>query len=195
MLKANEVTGVILTGGKSKRIGKDKSFLVYNGTFFIDRIIDALKSIGAAYILISVNKVGEYQSLPFRKIKDSFVHYGPLAGIYEALTVCSSDHVLCVPCDMPLIHTDILTYILSESTPHTINVTAVDKNIHPLLGVYPKAVLPKLDTYLKSDRKKVFDFLAGIEYNIIDLSHYRDMIININTEDEYRALINGRADE
>lgn len=57
MLAANDVTGVVLAGGKSKRIGKDKSFLAYHGKYFIDRILDALKGIGTAGILISIQKM------------------------------------------------------------------------------------------------------------------------------------------
>ncbi len=195
MLAANDVTGVVLAGGKSKRMGKDKSFLSYHGKYFIDRIIDALKNTAVPRILISVNEVDNYDSLPLRKIKDSFVDHGPLAGIYEALSVSSTDHIICVPCDMPLVDSAVLRYILSISTPYTINVTSVDQNIHPLLGVFPKTILPKLENYLKSDRKKVIDFLTDADYNLIDLSAYRNRIININTEDEYRSLVNACADE
>jgi molybdopterin-guanine dinucleotide biosynthesis protein A len=81
----------------------------------------------------------------------------------------------------------------------TVNISSpeystVDRNIHPLLGVYPKSILRELENYLKSDRKKVLDFLTGAGYNLIDLSAYRNRIININTENEYRSLINTRAD-
>ncbi len=195
MLAANDVTGIILAGGKSKRMGKDKSFLSYRGKFFIDRLLDALKDTAVSGILISVNEFDEYDSLPFRKIKDSFVDHGPLAGIYEALTVSHNNHILCVPCDMPVIDSAVLNSILSESTPHIINVTVVDQNLHPLLGVFPKTILPNLENYLKSDRKKVFDFITGVDYKLIDLSAFRNRIININTEDEYRSLINTCADE
>lgn len=195
MLAANDVTGVVLAGGKSKRMGEDKSFLSYGDKFFIDQLLDVLKDTAVSEILISINEVDKYHSLPFRRIKDTFVDHGPLAGIYEALTVSQNDHILCVPCDMPLIDSAVLQYILSESTPDIINVTVVGQNLHPLLGVFPKVILPNLEDYLKSDRKKVFDFITGVEYKLIELSAFRNKIININTEDEYRSLINTFADE
>ena len=83
MITNNNITGIILAGGKSSRMGTDKAFLKWNNKLFIESIIDALDPLVSEIIIVSNDE--KYDSFKTKRIKDVIENAGPLAGIYSGL--------------------------------------------------------------------------------------------------------------
>ncbi len=90
----SDITGIILAGGKSTRMGENKSLLSLNGKTVIERVVDLMKSIFKEVILIT-NTPEEYDFIKIPKYKDIFEYKGPLAGIHSGLTHSNTEKKLC----------------------------------------------------------------------------------------------------
>lgn len=91
---------LILAGGKSRRMGYRKSSLRLNGTTFLDKLIFELRDFPE--ILVSVDDAARHPEIPYSMIDDRYSDCGPMSGLYSALSVCESDALLVLPCDVPL---------------------------------------------------------------------------------------------
>ena len=91
---------LILAGGNSRRMGYRKSSLRLNGTTFLDKLIFELRDFPE--ILVSVDDAARHPEIPYSMIDDRYSDCGPMSGLYSALSVCESDALLVLPCDVPL---------------------------------------------------------------------------------------------
>src|SRR4030067_2718582 len=96
------MTGVILTGGKSSRMGQDKALLSIGGVQLIKRMLDVF---GALFdeILVVTNKTGRHAGSGYREVTDIIPDCGPLGGIYTGLSSASSDRIFVAPCHLPFL--------------------------------------------------------------------------------------------
>ena len=83
----NDITGIILSGGKSSRMGKNKSLLKIGDKTIIERMCDLMKSLFTEIILIT-NTPDDYSFLDLTVYKDVYKHKGPLAGIHSVSKYC-----------------------------------------------------------------------------------------------------------
>lgn len=136
MMKKN-VTGIILAGGKSSRMGTDKSLLKYNQLTFIENIIQQLSPLVDEIMIIS-NTI-EHDLYGVTRIADEVEDYGPVAGIYTGLKASKTDHSIVVSCDVPKVDTDLFKTLLSKKHCifEVIQFCYEDKTT-PLTAVYHK---------------------------------------------------------
>jgi molybdopterin-guanine dinucleotide biosynthesis protein A len=191
LIPVAEITGVILSGGKSSRMGKDKSFLELDGKFSITKIYEVLKSV-IGMVIVSSDEVEKYKFLDIPIVKDKFQDFGPLSGILAAMCHSVNPHILIVPCDMPMITKEILIKLINESKINKINIVKNNERILPLLGIYPTEVKDSLDEFLRMGNKKVFDFLYQQKesINFINFNHHSIYLNNMNTPVEYEWILN-----
>jgi molybdopterin-guanine dinucleotide biosynthesis protein A len=184
-----EIAGVILAGGRSRRMGCDKALLMIGGEPVILRIARALSSVFHE-VLISAGDSRRYSSLGIPVIADIFKEAGPLSGIHAALSLLGKD-IFVVPCDKPLITPELISSVLSLSIPNRITIVTDGFSIHPLLGIYPKVILPDLNRYLEGGGRRVFGFLEdpGIPVSIVDLSGMKDLLKEMNYPEDYISIL------
>ncbi|MDX1705900.1 molybdenum cofactor guanylyltransferase [Pseudidiomarina sp.] len=103
-----EFTGVILAGGQSRRMGRDKALLPLAGRTLLEHMQLLLRQAGVADILISRNQPGF--------ITDSYPGKGPLAGLAAVLPHCTTPQMLVVPVDMPLLQPGLLRHLLTTAS-------------------------------------------------------------------------------
>lgn len=188
----NEITGVVLAGGKSERMGNNKALLTLDNKTFIASVTDVLKACFRETIIIS-NKQEEYTSLGCPIFSDIFKNVGPLAGIQSALMNSKTETVFIFSCDTPMVNTNMIEYLLGCHTQELILIVKYKNQIQPLFGVYSKRLLDKLNLFLKSGNDKVSEFikLLGTEVTILDAPTKWELngsLDNINTPDEYQLL-------
>ncbi|MCL4167425.1 UNVERIFIED_CONTAM: hypothetical protein GTU68_012318, partial [Idotea baltica] len=106
-----DITGIILAGGKSSRMGTDKGFLFLNNKPFVQYSIDALMPLVSEIIIVSDNP--DYDVFGFKRINDSTKNAGPVAGICSGLEASSTDYNLILSCDIPLISSQILERLIN----------------------------------------------------------------------------------
>ena len=110
--KTQLVTGVILAGGMSRRMGENKALLQLGEDSLIGHVIRRMHLITDELLLIT-NSPAEYAHLDLPMHEDTVPNTGALGGVYTGLTYASHDAVLCVACDSPFLEPKLLTYLVS----------------------------------------------------------------------------------
>ncbi|PKP35407.1 MAG: molybdenum cofactor guanylyltransferase, partial [Bacteroidetes bacterium HGW-Bacteroidetes-17] len=131
------ITGIILAGGKSRRMGKEKGLIELNGKQLIQYAIEVLKPI-CETILISTNS-NFYDFLSYQKIADEFPDSGPMGGIYSCLKASKTNQNLVLSCDMPFINSQLLKELIENSHEYDIVVPwNGEQRFEPMCAFYHK---------------------------------------------------------
>jgi len=143
-----DITGILLAGGKSLRMGVNKSFLEYNGKYIIEHIHDKLKSLFEKVIIIT-NSPAEYEFLDSEMSEDIYKEKGPLGGIHTGLTCSTTDKNFIISCDVPLVSIELINYIIMQSGNAQITAVKADGHVQKLCGLYNKDCLNKIEDIIK----------------------------------------------
>ena len=108
----NNITGIILAGGKSSRMGTEKGLILYKNKPFVKHIIEAMKPLVNNIIIICNTRA--YERFGFKCYEDLIKNTGPLAGIYTGLSYSKTDNNLIVSCDIPLVNTVVLQKLIDQ---------------------------------------------------------------------------------
>lgn len=179
-------TLAIIAGGKSLRMGEDKSKLIYNKKTFIDNIIEASQDFKEIIIISSDKNITKNKKVKI--IEDIYIGYGPMGGIYTALTYSKYDKVLCIACDMPLIKRETLSLIGRCKDDYEVLIPKIDNKIEPLCSVYSKKSLQRIENSIKNNQVKIKDFIKELDYRFISENLKKEDFFNINTKKDYREL-------
>ena len=184
-------TLAILAGGKSSRMNyNNKALLNYKEKKFIEHIIEAGKEYKE--VIIISNNLEEYKGFNLRVVEDIYKGNGPLSGIHSALNNSTTDKVLCIACDMPLITKETLNIIGNYDEEYEVLVPKVSGRLQPLCGIYSKDIIPKLEEAIKENNNKLQLLIKTLNLKIIEGDNNCNFIeedfLNINTEKEYREL-------
>ncbi len=189
-----DLTGVILAGGKSSRMGVNKSFLKLGNQTIIERIVDLMKSIFSEVIIIT-NTPDEYKFLNLPLYEDIYKWKGPLAGIHSALTHSQTEKIFVLSCDVPLMSKEMIEYIIEYKSDKSIVFCETAGYHQPLVGVYSKKILNDIDNFISKNEmndKSFHQFLTIVDAEIIHpekLSFYKDEIFfNVNRPEDYEYL-------
>ncbi len=177
------VTGIILAGGKSSRMGTDKGLTLLNGKPMIEHIIQALKPCVDEILIVANNQ--EYTRYGYPVVEDVIKDCGPMGGIYTGLLTSTTLKNLVVSCDIPFITTEMLTTIITKSGTEEITVPKYHDKIEPLCAIYSKDCAERLLQLLQNKKWKMQDALKNFETNEIQLfDAIGRNFININTPQE-----------
>lgn len=198
------ITGIILSGGKSLRMGENKSLLKLGDKTVIENTLLLMQSLFSEVILIT-NSPDEYQFLDIPMFEDIYRYRGPLAGIHSGLINSQTDDNFIISCDIPLITSEIIKYIVDFKTPHPITVCRADGYVQQLAGKYSKSLLLRIENLLKLEedenrdlnqkkRKcKVHELLNLVGAEIIEaeeLDFYNEgLFLNMNRPDDYKNIL------
>ena len=175
-------------------MGKDKAFLIFNGETFLSKITKELD--GFDEILLSVDSAKGYESERFTVVEDMYPDCGPMGGIYSALTVCRSDYLLVLSCDIPFFENALAKYMCSFVEPSfdAFILTTRDKREQPLCAIYAKRIAPVLQQNIENGRYCLLAALdksdkVSIAHVPIQKSSFSDdILININTPEDFISL-------
>ena len=184
-------TLAILAGGKSSRMNyNNKALLTYKEKRFIEHIIEAGKDYKE--VIIIWNNLEEYKGFNLRIVEDIYKGNGPLSGIHSALINSTTDKVLCIACDMPLITKETLNIIGSYQEEYDVLVPKVSERLQPLCGVYSKNIISKIEEAIKENNNKLQLLIRTLNLKVIEGDINSKFIeqdfLNINTEKEYKEL-------
>ncbi|PKL90208.1 MAG: molybdenum cofactor guanylyltransferase [Ignavibacteriae bacterium HGW-Ignavibacteriae-2] len=199
-----DITGIILAGGKSTRMGENKSFLKINGEFVIERVVKLMKGIFEKNIIIT-NTPQEYEFLKTPVFKDIYTYKGPLAGIHSGLRHSETEQNFIISCDIPLMRGEIIDYIINYKTEKPVTVCRADGFIQQLAGRYSKNVLPYTEKVLEENNTEVRDqqqnqrkcaVLSMLEIvgsaiiEVENLDFYDEAIFyNMNRPEDYKYIL------
>ncbi|MFC4557334.1 molybdenum cofactor guanylyltransferase [Virgibacillus kekensis] len=156
--------GVVLAGGKSSRMGTDKSLLSLNGKPVIQHVVSRLKSCSDEVCIIA-NNPASYSFLNTPVYPDRYKEKGPLAGIESALYNTDADVYICAACDMPFVHASVYEHLLGLLEDADAVIPVYPDKMHPLSAIYTKYALPPIQELLDKDIRKVRRLFDRINVN------------------------------
>lgn len=185
----------VLAGGKSSRMRSflpeaDKALLEYKGKNFIKRLCDELDCFEEK--VIARGNRGDMKDISWNIIPDIYPGRGPIGGLHAVLSVCESDAMFCVSCDMPLLQISLVKALcgyMKDDVDAVIAVTEEGRK-HPLCGIYRKSVVPILEEQILADNNRMMAALnkMRVEYVNLDLKNSQQLK-NINTPEDYLAIL------
>jgi molybdopterin-guanine dinucleotide biosynthesis protein A len=166
-MTTTDLTTVIMAGGKSSRMGTDKSFVPLLGKPMIEHVLDSVAGIGREEILIT-NKPDDYGYLNLPMYGDIYHDKGPLGGFHSALYHANAEYILVVACDMPWLNRALLEYMVSIRETADIIVPRWEKYPEPLHAIYSKRCLEPITANLEADILKLTAFFGKVRINFLE---------------------------
>lgn len=189
-MNKENITGVILAGGKSSRMGSDKGLLEFRGSRMVERIVVALKPQVNSIMIISNSDNYDYLGYPV--YRDLIRDCGPMGGIFTALSYSKTDGILVVSCDLPLVRETVFKSLVEAAgqSEMVIPVHGTGQT-EPLCAIYRKTCAATFGRLLEQGNWKIKDSLKYFNVSRIDFSDDQDAghcFFNVNTPSEYQTL-------
>jgi molybdopterin-guanine dinucleotide biosynthesis protein A len=191
-LSVAAVTGAVLAGGRSRRMGSNKALLPCGGQRLIEHVLDVLRPLFPE-LLIAANEPAPYAALGVPVHPDRIPDKGPLGGIYTALASSSHPRTFCLACDMPLANAAVIARLCSLAPAFDVVVPHSPKGYEPLHAVYSRACLPALEVMLRKERLRVDELFSAVRVYRVDVEDLRPLdprltsFLNVNTPAELAA--------
>ena len=165
------MTSIVLAGGRSSRLGKDKCIQVIAGKSALERTISHLRSLSTE-ILIVISPRQSSSSFPSLNGTETVVDLHPgkgsLGGIYTGLMYSHSFYNLAVACDMPFLNTPLLRYMMELSPDFDVIIPRIGEFREPLHAIYTKNCLPRMEKLLSENNLKISNILDSVRVRNIE---------------------------
>lgn len=196
-MKRTVNTAIILAGGSSKRMGRDKTHLNLKGKSLIEIVVDKLVSIFTE-VIIAGNTGEDLSHLPVVFTRDIIVKpfKNSLTGVHAGLSRSSSEYSFVVACDMPFLNLELVDFMSSFPVKgYDALVPKVKEGHQALHSVYSKSCIPHLKEHLEKDSFRIGYFITRIKTKYIpqeDIEKYDPKLLsffNINTKEDYQKAL------
>ncbi len=195
--KESAVSGIILAGGRSRRLGRDKAVEPFGGQSLIRRVIERVAPL-TDEIVVVVADAARGRALPLdadhRVAVDIYPDGGSLGGIFSGLSAASAGWGLVVACDMPFLNLPLLEYMLGLRGDCDAVVPRPGAFPEPTHALYSTACLPHIETRLQANDLKISGFFEGVRVRYLEEGEVRQFdpellsFFNVNSpEDLARA--------
>jgi molybdenum cofactor guanylyltransferase len=181
-----DLSGAILAGGRSSRLGRDKTLLTVGGKPVIERMIDRLARHVPSIRIISGSSEA-YAAYGLAVIADIHPGCGPLSGIHAALSTSATEYVLVLAGDTLLIQDALLERLRHGFTGYDITLYK-HKNFEPLCAVYRRTCLDALEELIRHGDGRIIDLFPTLSVNVLRTGD-PEVFRSINTEDDYRFVV------
>ena len=161
------VSCIVLAGGKSKRLGTDKTFLRIGDRFLIEEIVEKMAQIGDEVIIVT-NSPRKYAYLETRLVGDVYPGKGALGGLYSGLKAACYDYGLVVASDMPFLNLRLLRYMIILSSGYDVVVPRVKGLLEPLHAIYSKECLQPIERLLSAGSLRIVGFFPEVRVRYVE---------------------------
>lgn len=188
------VAGIVLAGGRSRRMGGiNKALLEIDGIPIIRRIVSTLERV-FRHIIIITNSPQEYRFLDVPLFRDIRTGYGSLGGLYTGLSNCPVPHGFFVACDMPFLNEHIMRMMVESMDNFDVVIPRIRGLLEPLHAIYGRSCIPHLEDLMDRNDLKILNLFPHVsvkeipETPIAQIDPELRFAINVNTpEDLARA--------
>jgi molybdenum cofactor guanylyltransferase len=186
-----EVTGIILAGGKSSRMGQDKGLIELGGKKLVEIAVNNLTQV-CAEIIISANS-SVYEQFGYRVVPDVHQDIGPMGGLYSALSASKARLNIALSVDLPFVNRELLEYLRGKAEGYeAVAPVSATGFYEPLCAVYDRSVLPVIEKCIENREYKMQYFLDKVHLNKILISDSLpfftpQLFTNLNTAGDLSA--------
>jgi len=186
------LTGIVLAGGSSRRMGRNKAFLQLGGRPLIARVIERLALV-CTEVLVVAGDTHLYAGLGVRLVEDRFREVGVLGGLHAGLEAGTNDLAIAVGCDMPFLEPGLLRAFGGWAEGVDVAVLRQGDQVEPLHGAYRRTCLPAIEAAIRAHRRRIIAFFPQVRVRYVtpedaipfdpDLRSFR----NVNTPEEWES--------
>jgi molybdenum cofactor guanylyltransferase len=155
----NEVTGVLLAGGKSRRMGEDKRYLVVGEETLLERGLGVLRSVFQE-VLVVIAQDSPPVGVDARVVRDLVPECGGLGGLYTGLMRATTSSIFVVACDMPFLDRTVIAQFTSRRATADIVMAKLAAQLHPMHALYGKRCLPVLEQMIQARQLKIQELVS-----------------------------------
>lgn len=188
-----KVTGIVLAGGRSSRMGEDKSLMKLNGKALVEYSIDALRPLCNKVIISSGNPAYDFTGCEVWP--DELPEQAPIIGIYSCLKRSETELNIILSCDIPLMSTSMIGFLLAKSAAYDITVPVHENGqIEPLCGIYKKSSLSILKEFIDRGNYRLKECIRSASHQFIPVDsqipcNSPNLFLNINTPSDFGNLL------
>jgi len=190
---STDLTGIVLAGGASRRMGRDKAFLELDGKPLIAHVIERLARV-CAEVLVVAGDVQPYAGLGARLVEDRFRNVGVLGGLHAGLEAAAHELALAVGCDMPFLRPELLKAFASWAEGFDVVVLRQGEQIEPLHGAYRRTCLPAIEGAICAGERRIISFFPHVRVRYVtpeDVAPFDPGLRsfrNVNTPEEWESV-------
>lgn len=186
------ITGIILAGGRSRRMGENKSLLRLNGKAMIEFAIEAVRPLCSEVVISSDYPVYDFTGC--RVWPDEIRNQAPIVGIYSCLKRSETEVNIILSCDMPLINSHVMEYLLANSAESDITVPVHENGmIEPMCGIYKKSATGILKTCIEEGNFSMNGSIRKANHRLVSIDNLlpffsEKLFRNINTPSDFEEV-------
>jgi molybdopterin-guanine dinucleotide biosynthesis protein A len=187
-----EITGIILVGGKSRRMGRDKAFLKLRGKTLFEGVLDIFRENFERIMLVG-NNPERFSPYGIPIVPDIYPG-SSLGGIYTGLFHSTSDYIFASSCDLPFPNGDVLRYLCALREGYDAVVTTTANGYEPLFALYSKSCLDPMKALIESGDFCAYAYFPQVRVRHVpyeELAHLdsdRNAFVNVNTPEEFKNI-------
>jgi molybdenum cofactor guanylyltransferase len=188
----HDTTGVILVGGKSRRMGRDKAFLQIAGKPLFERVLEVFRESFDQLLLVG-DRAERFARFGLPILPDIYPG-SALGGLYTGLRHAETEYIFVSSCDLPFPNRDLLLFLCSLRGGFDAVVPNTAQGFEPLFAVYAKSCLGPMRGLLEKGNMRVYDFYPQVRVRYVrgeELAHLdRDgkSFVNINSPEELERI-------
>jgi molybdopterin-guanine dinucleotide biosynthesis protein A len=184
----SDVTGVLLAGGKSRRMGEDKRFILVGQRTLFERSCAVLCGLfEQVCVVIAQDSPSLQTEVPV--VRDLIPDCGSLGGLYTGLRLAKTQHIFLAACDMPFLNPDVIRYMVHLKDQADIVISRWVTRLQPTHAVYGRNCLPVIEEMMKLHNRKIHGMIGHpalrvsfiTEREIQQIDHDGRSMFNINT--------------
>jgi molybdopterin-guanine dinucleotide biosynthesis protein A len=191
---AANATAVVLTGGRSLRMGQAKALLVFDGEPLIARIARALKRMFDEVVIVAAPEQ-ELPPLAATLVRDEVAYQGPVGGIYYGLRAAGGEFAFVTSCDAPFLNAALISYLIAQISDYDVVVPYWEERYQPLHAVYRRSVLPLLKEQLERGELRPVYLFDKVRTRKVEQDEIKTLdpdglsFLNMNTPQDYEAAL------
>lgn len=190
--RESDITGVILVGGKSRRMGQDKAFLPIDGVPILERVLEVFTESFAQLLLVG-DRPERFARYHLPVVPDIYPG-SALGGLYTGLYHATTEHVFVSSCDLPFPSAGLIRYLCSLKEGFDAVVPVTEQGYEPLFALYAKSCLGPIRALLEQGECCAYGYYAGIRPRYVPQAEFSHLcradhcFLNLNTPDQFRRL-------
>lgn len=192
-----ELGGIILAGGRSARMGREKALLEWHGELLIQRAIRLMQTVCAEVVVVTSSEAVR-QAVPVRTVPDVQPGQGPLGGLYAGLQAMSQEYNAVVACDMPWIQPEAFRHLAAWAPGYDAVMLRRPSGWEPLHALYARRCLPAIAASLQAGLLKLCDLCERLHIQAVTEAEWQrwdpqfQALRNLNTPADYAQALQVR---
>lgn len=186
----SDISGFILAGGKSSRMGTDKALLVFQEEPLLKHMIKLIEPFCDNIAISGQNS--DYSFFFVEMIPDLYSDCGPIAGIYSSLYHSVTNWNLLVSVDVPFVNEELFLFLISNIGEYDCIIPKHTSGVEPLIGLYHRRTLPAINEMITSGDFKLTSLLSKLNTRYLDCNYlikkHPRLFMNINRLEDYQSI-------